>query len=701
MRNRVPSALPRPHALRLSLAVLCGALWVASGGQAARAAEPRPIALDDLFAIADVSDPDISPDGAWVAYTVQRVDKKRDRHDDDIYMTSWDGARTVRLTSSPDKEHTPRFSPDGRWLAFLSKRDDKHDADQLWLMNREGGEGERITGLKGGISDYVFSPDGARVVLAAEDPDPDEVDDEKKDREEGEEKKDDDDEKTAKPIVIDRYQFKEDEEGYLRSIRTHLYLLDLATRKVEVLTSGPYSELLPNWSPDGKTIVFVSKRGPDPDRTDNFDLYLVEARAGAEARRLTENDIDDNDPSWGTRPVFSPDGKSIAYLQGGPQKLIYYAGYHLAVISAAGGKPRLVLPSLDRNQTQPLWTDGGATLTFMLEDDGNVHLARVPAEGGKIDRILAGRRVVDDFAVGRDGRIAVLTATPDRFAEVFALDKGAARPLSRQNDALLAGLRLGPMEEISYKSADGAEIHGFVTKPAGFRAGTKYPTVLEIHGGPVGQFQNELEPYYAFAWQLLAANGYVVVAANPRGSSGRGEEFSKVIYADWGNKDGQDVRAAVDFLIAQGVADPARLGVGGWSYGGILTNYVIAQDQRFKAAVSGAGMSNILAGYGTDQYIREYENELGPPWKATDTYLRLSSPFLHADRITTATLFMCGESDFNVPLLNSEQMYQALRSLGRDTRLIIYPGEFHGIRTPSYLKDRLQRILDWYGTHLK
>jgi len=652
-------------------------------------AEPRPIALDDMNAILEVSDVQIAPDGRWVAYAVEKVDLKRDRHDEDLYMTSWDGVTTVRLTSSPDVEHTPRFSPDGRFVGFLTKRDYKHKTDQFWLMSRDGGEGERITDLKGGVEDFVFSPDGTRVVLVVSDPDPDAADDEDKDEDEP---------KPAKPIVIDRFQFKQDVEGYLRTVRTHLCLLDVASRKVEVLTSGPFDDQLPNWSPDGKTIVFVSKRGPDPDRNDNYDLYLVAAKAGAQPRRLTDNDIDDNDPSWDdSRPVFSPDGQSIAYLQGGAQKLIYYAGYHIAIVPAQGGTPRLLLPGLDRNQTHPTWTDGGTTLTFLLEDDGSVHLAKAPAAGGQPERLLKGRRTLYGFAVAKDGRTAVLQGTVDRPLEAFAFEKGTTRPLSRQNDPLFAGLRLGAVDEISYKSADGTEIHGFVTRPPDFKEAKRYPTVLLIHGGPVGQFQNEFE----FEGQLLAAKGYVVAAANPRGSSGRGEEFSRAIYADWGSKDGPDVRGAVDHLIAQGIADPGRLGVGGWSYGGILTNYVIVQDQRFKAAVSGASISNILAGYGTDQYVREYENELGVPWKASEVYLRLSGPFLHADRITTPTMFMCGESDFNVPLINSEQMYQALRSLGRDTRLVIYPDEFHGIRTPSNLKDRLKRIIDWYGSHLQ
>jgi dipeptidyl aminopeptidase/acylaminoacyl peptidase len=261
----------------------------------------------------------------------------------------------------------------------------------------------------------------------------------------------------------------------------------------------------------------------------------------------------------------------------------------------------------------------------------------------------------------------------------------------------LSKIQLAPVEEISFKSRDGTPINGFLVRPVGYQAGTRVPTVLRIHGGPVYQFSNE----FSFEWQLLAAQGFAVVAANPRGSSGRGEKFALGIWADWGNKDSQDVLGAVDYAIVQGVADPKRLGVGGWSYGGILTNQVIARDSRFKAAISGAGQSNALAGYGTDQYVREYEAELGKPWTNSDTYIKVSYPFFHADRIVTPTLFMCGDKDFNVPLLNSEQMYQALRSLDREAQLVIYPGEFHQIRKPSYERDRLQRYLDWYGRHLQ
>jgi dipeptidyl aminopeptidase/acylaminoacyl peptidase len=257
-------------------------------------------------------------------------------------------------------------------------------------------------------------------------------------------------------------------------------------------------------------------------------------------------------------------------------------------------------------------------------------------------------------------------------------------------------VKLGAVEPISFKSRDGTPVNGFLVKPADFTPGKRYPTILRIHGGPVSQYQSEFD----FQLQTLAGHGYVVVVANPRGSSGRGERYSAAIYADWGNKDAQDVLAAVDYAVAQGVADSSRLGVGGWSYGAILTNYVIAQDRRFKAATSGAGISNILAGYGTDQYVREYEAELGVPWKTMDTWVKLSFPFLHADRIVTPTLFLGGDKDFNVPLLNSEQMYQALRSLGVTTELVIYPGQHHGINKPSYRKDRMERYLGWYDRFL-
>jgi dipeptidyl aminopeptidase/acylaminoacyl peptidase len=441
----------------------------------------------------------------------------------------------------------------------------------------------------------------------------------------------------------------------------------------------------------------VSKRRPEFDRTNNWDLYVVEARPGAAVRQLTKFEGPDMDPQWGGRaPSWSPDGKYLAYVQGGPLNLIYYAGQKIAVVPAAGGPARVLTARLDRNVLSPAWSPDGSSILFLLEEDRVTYPAEIAMAGGTIRRLTEGRSLASDLSQGPNGKLVILASTPAIPAEVYAVERGTLRRLSRQNDDWLRGIRLAPVEEISFKSRDGTSINGFLVRPLDYHSGTRVPTVLKIHGGPVYQFSNEFD----LEWQLLAAEGYAVVAANPRGSSGRGEKFSTAIYADWGNKDGQDVLAAVDYAVAVGVADPERLGVGGWSYGGILTNQIIARDRRFKAAISGSGQSNAFAGYGTDQYIREYEAELGTPWGNPDAYRRVSFPFFHADRIVTPTLFLCGEKDFNVPLLNVEQMYQALKSLGRETELIIYPGEYHEIETPSYRVDRQKRYLNWYNRYL-
>uniref|UniRef100_UPI001ABB8CFA prolyl oligopeptidase family serine peptidase n=1 Tax=Aetokthonos hydrillicola TaxID=1550245 RepID=UPI001ABB8CFA len=643
-----------------------------------QALEKRLLTLDDQFSVHKVSDPQISPDGKWIAHTVENVNVKNNTRDNDIYMSSWDGSQTLRLTTSKDSEYFPRFSPDGKYLAFLSSRQYEGGSNQIWLLNLAGGEAERISDFKGGVSDFVWSPDGKQLAVVAEDPD---------DKQES---------KTPPPIVIDRFQFKEDGSGYLGKKRDHIYLLNLANRKADILTQDNFNEYFPSWSPDSKKIAFATKRGADFDRHNNWDVYVIEAKLGAKARQLTTFDGPDSDPSWNSRPVWSPDGKLIAYLQGGAQKLIEYAVHQLAVIPASGGSPRLLSPTIDRNIAKPRFTANGRSIVFLLEDDQVVHLAKVSVTGGKVQRLLSGRRNVSAFDLSRNEKIALLSSTPQEPNEVFALTNNHLRLLSHQNQDLLAKLKLGNTKEISFNSKDGTQIHGFIVTPPDFKPGKLYPTIVRIHGGPVGQYTNQ----FMFDLQIFAAHGYVVLAPNPRGSSGRGEAFSKAIYADWGNKDAQDILAAVDYAIAQGIADPSRLGIGGWSYGGILTNYTIAQDQRFKAAISGASTSNILAGYGTDAYVRDYEQELGVPWKNLNTWLRLSFPFLHADRIGTPTLFLCGEQDAEVPLLNSEQMYQALRSIGVDTQLIIYPGQSHGISNPSYMRDQLERYLAWYDKYL-
>ncbi|MCI0448035.1 alpha/beta fold hydrolase, partial [bacterium] len=260
------------------------------------------------------------------------------------------------------------------------------------------------------------------------------------------------------------------------------------------------------------------------------------------------------------------------------------------------------------------------------------------------------------------------------------------------------------VEDISFRSKDGTEIHGLMTKPPSFEKGKKYPTLLWIHGGPNMQDDHSLPVnLYPLQYerQLLAANGYVVLAINYRGSGGYGFDFSRSIFADWGHKEVADLLAGIDEAIRMGVADPQRLGIGGWSYGGILTDYTIATDQRFKAAISGAGSANQLSMYGSDQYALQYNSEIGPPWKKLDTWMHVSYPFFQADKIVTPTLFICGEKDFNVPIAGGEQMYQALRTLGVPTQMVVYPGQFHILTRPSFITDRQQRWLAWFEKYLK
>ncbi|MBK8003076.1 MAG: S9 family peptidase [Gemmatimonadetes bacterium] len=665
---------------------------------AAQAPGRRPFALDDLARVRQVSAPVLAPGGDWVAYTVGTANLKKDRWTSDLWMTSWDGATTLQLTRTADEsEHTPRWRPDGQALAFLSSRDSDEDdelGDQLWLLDRRGGEAERITELKGGIDDYAWSPDGTRMVLVISDRDTVETLDALRDVPRDSTWPED----TPPPLIIDRYYFKEDYTGYVRKVRSHLYLFDVATRSVQPLTAGGFDEVQPAWSPDGKRIAFVSKRaGTDPDRTENWDIYVMDATPGATARAITTFTGPDLDPDWGEAPEWSADGRTILYHRNGPDSLIYYAGPRLATVPAAGGTERVLTEAFDRHTMNPRWSADGRSIYFRIEDDRRMSLARMPAGGGAPELVVTGRVVVNGYDLAGD-RIAVLVESMDKPGELYAVGAGGQlRALTHQNDSLLATLDLVSGDDLSARSKDGTQVNGLLVKPLHYTAGTRVPTVLKVHGGPVAQFDYSFDPEF----QLYAANGYAVVAMNPRGSSGRGEKYSLAIWADWGNKDVQDVLAGVDQAVAMGVADPDRLGVGGWSYGGILTNYIIASTTRFKAATSGAGISNILAGYGTDMYVREYEYELGAPWKNTATWLRLSYPFLHADRIKTPTLFQGAAADFNVPLLNTEQMYQAVRSLGVPTRLIIYPGQNHGLSKPSYQRHRYAQYLGWFGEWLK
>jgi dipeptidyl aminopeptidase/acylaminoacyl peptidase len=645
----------------------------------AQAPAKRPLRPADIYRLPVLGDPQVSPDGKWVSYTMTTVDSIKDSRNSDIWMISWDGTQDIQLTSSPDGESRARWSPDGKWLSFLSSRQEGKGA-QVWLMDRRGGEGKRLTEIKGGVNDYDWSPDSKRLLLTITDPDPEDT---------GKIK-------TTKPFVIDRYQYKEDVEGYrYKKAHTHLFLFDVTSKKIDTLTRGNYDEGSAVWSPDGSAIAFVSNRTADPDRNENTDIFVIESKAGAVLRHLTDWRGSDNSPRW------SPDGKSIAYTRSvSDEDYHMYDEPVLCVVPAAGGEPRLLSRSLDRPVFNPRWAKDGKKVFGLVADNREQYIAAFSAVDGKMERETdkGGPPVAfTDLENASGDNWVALMSHERRPAEIMKIGEGTITQISFHMDAFLAPLELGRAIPFQSKSADSTTVFGIYYLPPTVAAGKNLPMILFIHGGPVGQDAFDFD----LTRQILAADGYVVVAVNYRGSSGRGVEYSKVISGDWGNKEVMDLHGAVDMLVKEGIVDSARLGVAGWSYGGILTDYLIASDNRFKAASSGAGTGFTLSLYGVDQYVNQYNNEIGPPWKAIDRYLKISYPLLKADRIRTPTLFMSGEKDFNVPTAGSEQMYQALRTLGIPTELIIYPGQFHGISIPSYQRDRLERWLAWFKKYLK
>jgi dipeptidyl aminopeptidase/acylaminoacyl peptidase len=309
---------------------------------------------------------------------------------------------------------------------------------------------------------------------------------------------------------------------------------------------------------------------------------------------------------------------------------------------------------------------------------------------------IEGNLVVMGFSQNAGGDVAVRMSMPRLPPELFLLTDDALEQLTETNAALLARLDLAEVRNVTFSSADGTEVEGFIFTPPDYRPGRRYPTILRIHGGPVSQYDFR---FNADA-QLLAAQGYVVVISNPRGSSGYGQDFSAALFAKWGVPDFEDVMAAVDYAIAEGYSDPGRLGVGGWSYGGILTDHVIAKTDRFEAAITGASEVNYIANYGHDHYQYYWEAELGLPWESKETWESISV-WENVDKIVTPTLVMGGKEDWNVPIQNSEQLYQALKRRGIETELVVYPDESHGIARPSFRKDRWQRYIDWYDRHVR
>ncbi len=476
------------------------------------------------------------------------------------------------------------------------------------------------------------SPDESRLLLSftaedlskpGDDEEGDEDDEDADTERQAEDKPDNDEEDMPEPFVITRLEFKEDSgEGYLTGDRTeHLYAFDLANEKLTPLTSGAYSESQADWSPDGRQIVFVSNREEESDASYKTDLWLVASDnedQGKSLVRLTNDDRVKSDPAW------SPDGKTIAFLVAEDG---VYGSPQLAIMPASGGEARILTRELDRWVSSFRYFRDGEWIYFTYEHEGGSRLARIRPKDGRLEPVEEGEQLIGEFDVAKGGAIVARIETANLGPEIYALANGRRNRLTQINDKFLGTVAIGVKETVSFKSADGTEVQAFVTKPPGFEPGKKYPTILHIHGGPVGQFGWG----FNFSPQYFAANGYIVVEPNPRGSTGRGQEFVRAIYQTWGITDYDDIIGAVDHAVAAGYSDPERLAVTGYSYGGYMTNVVVTRTNRFKAAASGAGHSFIAANYGHDIYQKWYNWELGPPWENREKYDRLS-PLLQATR---------------------------------------------------------------------
>jgi dipeptidyl aminopeptidase/acylaminoacyl peptidase len=632
----------------------------------------RPLRPSDYYRIRAVSSPAVSPSGDWVVFALATADSARDKINSDLWMVSVSGSDSVQLTNTPEPETQPQFSSDGKYISFLSSRDGNA---QVWFLDRRGGEAKKLTNEKGQISFHTWSADSKKLLLVIKDSLDTTV------------------YNSRKPYVINRYKFKEDETGYRFDTRkNHLHIFDLQSKKSRQLTRGEFNESNPVWSPTGDRVAFASNRTEDPDKNRNTDIWIMDTVPGADPVRLTTwKGADDF-------PRFSPDGKRIAYIQSASDaNSEFYEQPMLCIVDVAKATRTVLSASLDRPVFNHRWTGDGTKIGVVVADDCERNIFLFDPNNAKFSKLVGGERSFSVIEPVADGSWIALMSQPAIPTEIFHIKDRQVKRISFFHQKFLEGIKLGSVRKVQSKSKDGTTVSSLLYFPPNSNR-SKTPLVFYLHGGPVSQDEFGFD----LTRQILAAGGYLVAGVNYRGSTGRGHEYSRTITGDWGNKEVLDILGVADHLVQTGLADPENIGICGWSYGGMLTTYSIAKDGRFKAAISGAGVAFPLSLYGVDEYVLQYDNEIGPPWKKEnlEKYLRISYPFFNADHIKTPTLFMGGDKDFNVPITGSEQMYQALRSLGIPTELVVYPGQFHGLSQPSFIVDRYERYLTWFGKYL-
>ena len=660
----------------------------------------RSITPEDLYKFQIISDARISPDGSLAVFVQHRIDRKTEKKYADLWVVPTDGGEPRRFTHGETVDHTPRFSPDGTRIAFLSNRQDEKQF-QIYVIPVAGGEAERLTDLKGSIQSFAWSPDGTRFVLQFRAKDAAAIE-----REEDEQKK-------KLGVVsrrITRVFFKRDEAGFLPEERAHVWLVDAESGEAKQLTSGDvWDEVSPAWSPDRKTIAFCSNRTEDPDlHLYDDEIYLIPADGG-EIRKLPT-------PKGSKAfPSFSPDGRWIAFNQAAGEDP--WAQVKVWVVRSDGSEEaRCLMDDHDLDTfpwtlndlgspplVPPTWTPDGTRILTHVAYHGRTALKALDLEGNLTD-VIDEAGVVGAYSLDRAGeKLLYFYATMTDPGQLYVRDgiDGEAKVLTRLNRELLNGIDLGEIEEVWFKGSDGNDLQGWILTPPGFDREATYPSILEIHGGPITQYGY----FFMHEFYVLAARGYVVSFSNPRGGQGYGDAHRRAIGNRWGTVDYDDLMAWTDLVASRSYVDPERMGVTGGSYGGYMTNWIIGRTDRFAAAVTQRSVSNLTSMWGSCDFNWAFQENLGkvPPWVDVENYWK-QSPISGFANVKTPTLVIHSEGDLRCAIEQGEQVFVALKLLGVETEMIRYPDEPHGLsrggRTDRRI-DRLERIVGWFDRFLR
>ncbi|MEW5873127.1 MAG: S9 family peptidase [Chloroflexota bacterium] len=663
----------------------------------------RTITANDLYKLQLISDVRIAPDGQHVVYSQQRVDQKTEKKCANLWIVSPVSREAQQFTYGDQTDAQPRWSPDGNQIVFLSNRGDKDKPPQIYLIPFHGGEARPLAQIDGTISNLAWSPDGRHLVCLVR----------KLDKEDLERTKDEQKKKLG--VVSRHYErlfYKLDGFGYLPQERWHIWTVDLKTGKASQLTDHPiYDEQGPAWSPDGSWIAFTSNRSPDPDsNTDAIDLFVVPA-TGGEFRQIPAP------VGSKTLPSFSPDGKWIAYY-GVEGEDLHYKNLSLWAVPIDGSAaPRNLTASYDIHVSAwtindlsqpelmpPTWSQNGQRLYFPTVAHGNSVLMSIALDGSDLQAEIEADGVVGSFSFDQaQERCAYFFGRIDDPCQVYSLDLHTreTRQITRVNQELLGNVGLGAIETTWIQGPDGNRLQGWILKPPGFDPNRKYPSILEIHGGPLTQYGN----FFMHEFYFLAAQGYVVHFTNPRGGRGYGEAHARAIWGSWGGADYADLMAWTDYVAQQPYIDEQRMGVTGGSYGGYMTVWIIGHTQRFKAAVTQRCVSNLISMWGSSDYNWTFQLSLeaGAPFEDLQKFWE-ASPIRYIGNAKTPTLVIHSEKDLRCPIEQGEQVFVALKRLGVDTEMVRFPDEFHGLsrtgRTDRRIV-RLNHIVRWFDKYLK